>query len=184
MDKHFINLTNGLEIFENNTEFVKIVNEVNFIYVASTTIENKNYIKLFSELDHNFLFNLAIGNNVIFYDFGTNRKLSKTCYLAIPLIKYCLTRYWLDVDDKNLAVRYSKDGKQIFNNYDYYNTIYSDIFLNSKTKEKVFVKTKLKKYRNKFLITDKINLEFVSDSTSNDGDYEYYKNIIKNVWKK
>ena len=38
MDKHFINLTNGLEIFENNTEFVKIVNEVNFIYVASTTI--------------------------------------------------------------------------------------------------------------------------------------------------
>src|SRR5574343_1708626 len=83
MDKHFINLTNGLEIFENNTEFVKIVNEVNFIYVASTTIENKNYIKLFSELDHNFLFNLAIGNNVIFYDFGTNRKLSKTCYLAI-----------------------------------------------------------------------------------------------------
>ena len=45
-------------------------------------------------------------------------------------------------------------------------------------KDKVFLKTKLKKYKNKFLLTSKISLDFTSNSTVNDGKYSYYKEII------
>lgn len=172
---HFINLTNGLEALPE----IQPGESINYMYLASTTIENKNYLKLFSDLDHNFLFHLAIGSNVVFYDFGTNRVLSKTCYLGVSLIKYVLTRYWLDLDDKGLAIRYSRDGKYKYNEHRFFSYIYDQLFTFDSNKDKVALKVKLKKYKTKFLLTDSIKLSFISSATTHDGDYEYYKNIIR-----
>ena len=173
-----MNLTNGLEAIE---KYNLDVNNLNFMYIASTTLENKNYLKLLTDLDHNFLFNLAIGNKVIFYDFGTNRKLSKTCYFGIPFIKYCLTRFLLGVNDDNFCYKHPKHSKAIkFSEIERFNFLYDSIFIYNNNKEKEFLKNKLKKYKNKFLLTNAINLEFISESTVNDGNYNYYKNLIKN----
>lgn len=177
--KHFINLTNGLEAI---SKYNLDVNKLNYMYIASTTLERKDYIKLLNDLDHNFLFNLAIGNEVIFYDFGTNRMLSKTCYFAIPFIKYVLTRFWLDKNDSNLCYRHPRHSKEIrFPEWDRFNEIYNSIFIYDTNKEKNFIKTKLKKYKNKFLNTNEIKLDFICSSTINDGNYEYYKQIIKQI---
>ena len=173
--KHFINLTNGLEILENTSIDV---DKFNFMYIASTTLERNNYLKLLTDLDHNFLFNLAIGNEVIFYDFGTNRKNSKTCYLGINFIRYALTRFWLDTDNKELCFRNLRNSNKKIKEEIRFNEIYCNLFTINMDKDKVYLKTKLKKYKNKFLLTNKINLEFISNSTVNDGKYNYYKDII------
>lgn len=177
-EKHFINLTNGIEkipeLLESNIPF-------EFCYIASTTIERKDYIKLFLDLDHNLLLNLAIGNKCYFYDYGTNRVMSKTCYSAVPLINYILTRYWLSKDDINLCYRYTRTGKEKLSVGNYYNYIYEQLFLYDSNSEKQKVKTKLKKYKNKFLLTKEIQLIPISKSTINDGDYEFYKQILSKL---
>ena len=173
--KHFINLTNGLEIINNSS---LDIDKLNYMYIASTTLERNDYIKLLTDLDHNFLFNLAIGNEVIFYDFGTNRKNSKTCYLGINFIRYALTRFWLETDNKSLCFRNTRNTNDKIKEEKRFNELYLDLFVNNMDKNKVFLKTKLKKYKNKFLLTEKINLDFISNSTKHDGDYDYYKNII------
>ena len=63
MDKHFINLTNGIEAipFLDNYEFVRI---------PSTYCEAKAWDKLMLSLDSNFLMNLAVGNTCIIYDYS------------------------------------------------------------------------------------------------------------------
>lgn len=174
MDKHFINLTNGLEALSSLEG-----KDVSYCYIASTTLERHNYIKLFSDLDHNFLFNLAIGNNCYFYDYGTNRPYSKTCYFGIPLIVYILTRFWLDRNEDKLCYRLDRRGLNSFPEIQKYNDIYTYLFLVNSTKEKEFIKTKLRKYK-KFLITNEIKLTAISQSTTHDGDYSYYKSIIEN----
>ena len=50
--KNWINLTNGIEDIENLDNF-------SFIRIQSTTLERKDYIKLFLDLDHNFLIHLV-----------------------------------------------------------------------------------------------------------------------------
>lgn len=173
MIKHFINLTNGIEKISELKD-----HDLNFCYIASTTIERKDYIKLIRDLDHNLLFNLAIGNTCILYDYGTNRPFSKTCYHGVQIIVYILTRYWLGKDYERLAYRLDRRGKKVFKEIDYYNKIYEDLFLYNNTKEKNQVKNKLSKYK-KFLLTDEIKLLPCSSSTKHDGDYTFYKNLIK-----
>lgn len=172
----FINLTNGLEHLKNYQDRLK---ELSFVYIASTTIEQRAWCKLIGDLDHNLLLNLAIGNNCLVVDCGTNRVFSKTIYLGIPLIKYILTRYWLGIDDPNLCYRYNRNGTKGSNEYRYFSQIYEQLFLYNNTKEKEFVKTKLKKYKNKFLLTNTIKLHGTSYSTTNDGRYDYFKDILK-----
>jgi len=179
MTKYFLNLTNGLEKLE-DIEFIIPIEQLNFTYIASTTLENKNYLKLLTELDHNLLFNLAIGNTCYFYDYGTNRPFSKTCYQGVPLIVYLLTRFWLGIDDESLCYRYDRRGEnKIFDVKERYKFIYDYLFTYDSNKDKEYLKTKLKKYKHKFLITNRINLIPISKSTINDGNYEYHKNIIK-----
>lgn len=176
MKKNFINLTNGLEAIE---KYDLNINELNYMYLASTTIERANYIKLIMDLDHNFLFNLAIGNEVVFYDFGTKKNISKSCYMGINLIRYILTRYWLDLDDESLCFRNTRNSKKEISEILHFKSIYNTLFMYNSTKEKKALKTKLNKYKNKFLLTNKIKLRYISSSTNHDGDYKYYKQIIK-----
>lgn len=171
----FLNLTNGLEKLPT---LRKLRLEINFIRIQSTTIERKCWIKLLTDLDHNLLFNLAIGNECIVWDCGTNREISKTIYLGVPLIRYCLSRYWLEVTPDNIF-RIGRTGTITNQKLDnYFDEIYKELFVFNSTKEKELMKTKLRYYR-KFLLTKEIKLIGCSISTANDGNYNYFKKIAK-----
>lgn len=176
MNKHYVNLTNGIEAIE---EIKKLKEPISFIRICSTTVERKDYIKLFSDLDHDLLLHCALGYNCHIYDFGTNRVMSKTCYFAIPFINYVLNRYWYDLDET--YVRIGRNGSittEIYNTY--FEKCYTFLFHFDSNKEKEFMKTKLKYYK-KFLNSDRVILTPHSKSTIHDGKYEFYKEtLIKN----
>ena len=162
---NFLNLTNGLE-------FIESVDNPQFIRIRSTTLERKNYLFLLMDLDHNLLMNIALGNICKIYDCGTNRKMSKTIYLGVPFIRYALTRRWLGED--NEAFRYSRDGLKSFNISRYFQQSYNEIFVWNQNSEKGKLKTKLDYYK-KFLNTEALNIEGVSQSTNMDGKNFYWK---------
>lgn len=173
--KHFVNLTNGILAIP---ELDQAGIPYEFIRIQSTTLENKNWIKLFTDLDHNFLINLALGNMCIVYDYGTNRPYSKTIYMGLEIIRYILNRYWYNYDDLE-ARRYTRNGKSFVNGMrGYYNEIYEKLFIYDSTKEKIALKNKLKYYK-RFLNDNTINLEGRSESTDKDGNYEYMSNLLK-----
>lgn len=178
MDKHFINLTNGLEWMIDGSI---PPSEANYMHISSTSLENKDYVKLLKDLDHNFLFNLAIGNTVYLYDCGANKEYSKVCYKGVPLLNYLLTRFWLGHHVPSLCYRYNRTGvTKIYDQEEEYKSIYDFIFERFATKQKKEIKVKLSKYKNKFLNNSlkEINIIPVSKSTNKDGNYPFYKNII------
>lgn len=170
--KIYLNCTNGLEWMDN---FPK--EDINFIRIQSTTIERKDYLKLIGDLDHNFLMYLALGYECHVYDCGTNRPYSKTIYQGIPLIKYILERRWLDLIPPNVhnLTRFGAVGHDVT---EYYNHVYTQLFIYDKTQEKVKVKKKIDYYK-RFLNTKELHLYGHSKSTSHDGDYSFYSQIAK-----
>jgi hypothetical protein len=172
MIKHFVNLTNGIE------QIPKLnPKEINFLRIQSTTLESKNYYKLFSELDNDFLMHLALGNECRVYDFGTNRPLSKTIYLGLPIIKYCLDKYWTGYEADTVMV-----GKKFQCNVKDYveKEIYGKYFLyhNEKTLQAKINLTQKFTYFRKF-VKGKINLVGISKSTNHDSDVTFYKSILE-----
>lgn len=173
--KHFVNLTNGIEFVEG---LIKGGFEVHFVRVQSTTIERKNWQKLIGDLDHNLLMYLALGYECFFYDCGTNRPLSKTCYTGVHLINYILARRWTGktIDAKRL----SRDGKNTFNEEGLYNHIYDGLFTHNQSSESKALKRKIDYYK-RFIQGDIGQLVEVSCSTENDGKYKHYSNLINNL---
>ncbi len=174
VEKHFINLTNGIDkIKELNEKGI----DYSFIRIQSTSLERKDYLKLLVDLDHNLLINLALGNKCIIYDYGTNRKLSKTIYCGIPLIEYILNRYWYNLETK--PYRLNRNGSKIIYDVDtLYKGIYNDLFTYNSLKPKLHLKTKLNYYKF-FLNSDRVYIQGISESTNNDGKYQYYSDILK-----
>lgn len=175
MIKHYLNLTNGIEWLE---EIKNTKEPYSFIRIQSTTLERKNYLKLFNDLDHDFLLHLALGFKCIVYDCGTNRPFSKTIYYGIPLIRYVLNRRWFDLipDTVNRLNRNGSIGENVSVQY---NKIYNELFRWDQNISKEHLKKKLD-YYSKYLVGNEISLEGISKSTKNDGNYELYSKIVKN----
>ena len=154
MDKHFINLTNGIEAipFLDNYEFVRI---------PSSYCETKSWDNLLFSLDSNFLMNLAVGNTCIIYDYSQNKEMPRALYQGVEYIKFVLYKRWFNVDYKPM-VNHN-------NCFDYFNSIR----LSVSTKRKI-------DYFKKFLYTDKLNIKLSTGKTNFDGNYQYYKDILIN----
>lgn len=173
MKNYFLNLTNGIEYLP------KLDEPHHFTRIRSTTIERKDYLFLLMDLDHNFLLHLAMGKECVFVDYGTNRKNSKTIYTAIPLILYILNRRWLGKEIE--PYRYTRGSdKKIYDRKQYYEHIYNELFLWNQTKDKNKMKTKID-YFKKFLNTNEIKCEVIGNSTHNDGNYSFYRDILLNL---
>jgi len=174
MIKHFVNLTNGIEAIP------EIRGDFSFIRIQSTTIEQRNYYKLFADLDHNLLMWLVLGAECRIYDFGTNRPLSKTIYIGLPIIEYCLNKYWLGHEMENVWV-----GRKFNHNSKGYieEKIYSRLFAFHDEKllpAKISMNTRFKYYR-KFIPDnlERISLIGCSTSTKWDSNTCFYKQILK-----
>lgn len=176
---HYLNLTNGLGFCPELRAESKY-NNLRAIRIQSTTIERKNYIKLFMDLDHDLLFNLAIGNSCTIYDMGTNRPYSKTISYGIPLIRYILSRFWA-LDYQHLAFRLSKNGlNAIYDCEQQFDHIYNTLFTFDSTKEKDALKKKLRYYKS--LVRKPISLYGISRATDKDGDKEYFFDLARQTW--
>lgn len=175
MKHYFLNLTNGIEYLPNIED-----GTIHFMRIKSTTIESKDWLFLLMDLDHNFLFHLALGKEVIFVDYSTNRLLSKTIYRSLPLIEYCLNRFWLGLETKAYRRGKNKESK-IFDQDEYYRQIYNSVFILHYTPQGEKLKNKLKYYK-RFLNTTEIKINYVTNSTKNDGNYEFYKEFIETYY--
>lgn len=87
MIKHFLNLTNGLEWFNE-------VENPSLIRIESTAIEHKDWLRVLRDLDANFLMCVARGYQCHIYDCGTRREISKTISFGVPFLKSQLKEYW------------------------------------------------------------------------------------------
>ena len=169
MTVNFINLTNGLEFFDK-------VDNPQFLRIRSTTLERKDYLFLLMDLDHNFLMNLALGNECFVYDCGANKDFSKTISLGLPFIKYALERRWLGIDKSPFIL--NKAGVVKMNNHSYFSKIYQYLFFHNQNQEKAKLKAKLDYYI-KFLDTETLKITGVSVSTDKDNDNIYWKSKLK-----
>ncbi len=173
MIKSFVNLTNGIEA-------IPVLDDFSFIRIQSTTLENQNYYKLFADLDHNLLMWLATGYECKVYDFGTNRPLSKTIYLGVPIIRYCLNKYWLGYEEEKVIAGRNKG----MNIKDYVEKeIYQKLFVYHSERRlpaKISLSVKYKYYR-RFITSalKQVNLIGVSQRTNHDSDVEFYANVLR-----
>jgi hypothetical protein len=157
--KIFLNLTNGIEALE---KFNLNIDDVNFIRIQSTHIENAAFDKLLLTLDSNFLMSLALGYDCLIYDFGANNSTSKAVYYGLEWIKYVLNIRWFDrletpyIKEKNVAKQFAEHYKK----------------LDKKTKKQL-------DYYRKFLLTDKLKLRAITEATKNDNQPNYFLDIIQ-----
>ena len=160
--KKYINLTNGVE-YLNELD----LKNVNFIRINSTYIEQKHYDLLFSRLSDDLLLHLALGYQCQIYDTSCHG-FSLIYRVGIPIIKYFLTKVWLD---KEMPLYFStRSGKHfICNNPEWLNQIWKS--LKKSTRKKL-------KYYKMFLNTEEIKLEEISKYTEKDGNYPYFKLLI------
>ena len=157
--KIFLNLTNGIEALK---KYNLNIDEVNFIRIQSTHIENEAFDKLLSTLDSNFLMSLALGYECIIYDFGAKNYISKAIYYGIEWIKYVLNIRWFN----KLETPYIK-GKKVEKQFaEHYKKI------NKKTKKQL-------DYYKKFLVTNQLNITSITTTTNNDNQPDFYLEIIK-----
>jgi|WetSurMetagenome_2_1015567.scaffolds.fasta_scaffold162263_2 hypothetical protein len=173
--KHFVNLTNGIEHIE---ELLEMGCDVNFVRIQSTTLERKDWSKLMHDLDHNLLMYLALGYDCYFYDCGTNRTLSKTCSVGVHLVNYILQRRWTGQIPP--AVRFSKNGRHKYNEDKFYDYVYNHLFTYNQDGEKAKLKKKIDYYR-KYAVGDIGDIIPASRSTSNDGNYVFYSNLVRKL---
>jgi len=172
IEKHYINLTNGIEWIEN-------IPIDGFLRIRSTTLERHDFLFLMMDLDHNLLMHLALGYKCIIYNCGTRKEFSRTVYQGIPIINYILNRRWYDINPDFIPrVRRNGTLDESMNLFEYFDHIYKNLFVHDMNSNKVKLKVKLDYYK-RFLGGIKVLLEGKSISTINDGNYDYFSSKIK-----
>lgn len=164
MEKHFLNLTNGIEALEREGLNLE---EVSFIRLQSCHCEAHQWDSILREIDYNFLMSLALGYKCYVYDFGANANSSKAAYFGLEWIRYVLNRRWLNIDYIPVV-----KGKKVTN---YFENEYEKI-----TK---FAKKRIDYFR-KYLFTDEIIIIPVTSATRHDNQPDYFKRILTNSLKK
>ena len=159
----FINLTNGIEALS-----IYFINTFQFIRIQSTYLERGFLEKVLQDLDNNFLMKLALGKKCIVFDFSSRRckkreGVSRSCWQGLSWIEYCLNRIW-----------FGEETEYKWGMHHHFKEQYSK--LSNPTKNKL-------KYYKKFLMTDKINLKYISKKTTHDSDVEFYKKVLEEYMK-
>jgi hypothetical protein len=153
----YLNLSNGIEYLENARYYDS------FIRIQSTALEQKRWDFVIQELDYNFLIDCVTGKSIIVVDFSAKRNISRALWQGVPFIEYVLNKYVLGVEDAQCFFKKHNATK------------YIDEVISK------FEKRTLKKldYLKKFATTERVVIDFIGDRTEHDGDYGYYKDILK-----
>ena len=173
MQKHYINLTNGiewiykigLEWIEPNDNGIRQLSEFSIIRIPSTYLEKKAYLSLFLTLDANFLMNCAIGNEIHVYDCGCRREMSKVISFGIPLIQDILNHIWYKHE-------FTKDN---------YRKIYEKTFVYHDMINLEMLGALKEKYAyfRRYCNLGKVMIVGHSMMTEHDGNRQYYQQLVK-----
>lgn len=159
---YYLNLTNGIEFIPRICSYTTF----KFIRIQSTACEQKRWDFILQELDYNFLLDLALGEEVVVIDYGANKPVPRACYQGIEWVKYALNKCWFGKEEKAIVRGYDSTN--------YFRECYAK--LDKRTLKKL-------EYFKKFLMTSELHLEYKTKSTDKDGDYDYYKDILKTYCK-
>jgi len=153
----YINLTNGIELISSFPEGYR------FLRIQSTACEQKRWDFIIADLDHDLLMNLAIGNDCVVYDCGHNGE-PRALWQGLEWIKYVLNRIWF-----GKIIEPVLRGKKI--GHFYFDEQYRN--LSKPTVSKL-------QYYKKFLLTNEIYLRGIYDKTEHDGQYDFYREVLRN----
>ena len=178
--KKFINLTNGIEVLP------RLINEggvgfddVSWLRIQSTHCENTNYNGIIEGLDHNFLMNAALGSVCVLYDYGSRGTgkligpddhrygIPRSYWWGLEWIRHCLSNVW--------HLPESEEPQRFVRGYNMKGLFDSAISAMPKT-----LKRKLKYYR-PYLLTSQLYIYGVYGRTSEDGEKEFYHNLMRNL---
>ena len=152
----FINLTNGLELLPG------ISGEIEFIRIQSSLCEAKNWSQIIEDLDYNFLINLAQGKECLILDCSQRGGESRAIWQGVQWIRYAVNRAWFDIRTESWT--------RSHNSTEYFKKEYEK--LSKRAKRKL-------RYIKKFLNCFFIKLYAYGGWTEHDGDYEYFRKILK-----
>lgn len=155
---NYLNLTNGLEYKDK-------VNDYKFVRIQSTLCEAKCWDKLIRDLDYNFLLDLAQGNTIYIYDASSKKNETRALYQGIEFVRYVLIRRWFNAK--------SADIPAVVNGHNV--NEYFEIEYKKLSKE---AKRKLD-YVKKFVNTKGIYIKRICKKSLHDGDYQYYKELLR-----
>lgn len=155
-EKHYLNLTNGLNSIEKH-----YFSDINVIRIQSTKCEDPGqYEDIIMDLDYDFLLHIALGFKVIVHDYthrGRNNK-PRAIWQGLKWVEFVLNRIWFNKEMR------CENGMNVFFQERYKK-------LSKKTRNKI-------KYFRKFLKTDHLTIEGRTDLTTHDGDYSYFSNLL------
>ena len=151
----YINLTNGIEAIPH-------VDDYRFIRIQSTACEQKRWDFILQDLDTDLLMNLALGHKCVVYDYGHNG-VPRALWQGVEFVRYVLSRRWLN----QLIMPVMRGGQGVG---DYFDGEYCRLL------ERTFRKLDYFKH---FLQADKIDLWTVGQRTEHDGQYGWYRDIVR-----
>ena len=155
----YLNLTNGIEAL-----YLSDIRDPRFLRIQSTACEQKRWDFILQDLDYDFLMSLALGNHVVVYDYSRRKKVSRAIWQGLKWVEYVLNRIWFDRHITVVLERNSMDVTKYFD--EQYNKI------SERTKVKL-------KYFRKFLMTERLNLDFVTGTTLHDSDNGFYRRVLE-----
>ena len=159
-EKHFINLTNGIQAIE-DFQFEN-PRDLSFIRIQSCHCERQMYEQILIDLDNNFLMYAAMGYTCKVYDYGARCEISKANATGLEWIRYVLNRRWF----KKIITPVVK-GKNVS---DYFYEKYKG--LSYRTKRKI-------DYFKKFINTNEVKIISVANATDNDNKPDYFISVIE-----
>ena len=158
----YINLTNGIEAIPDlqGTDY-------RFLRIQSTMCEQHNWDRILQDLDYDFLMNVALGNEVVVYDFGAGRPIPKSVYQGLEFIKYVLHKRWLG--QEYLTDINKSPGSPIRCDCNsYFESCYKNLERRSIAKVDY-----CKPY-----VRGSIQITAITASTRHDSDKEFYRSIL------
>ncbi len=163
--KIYINLTNGLEFFEQKPELG--ADDVVFMRLQSTHCEQKRWEQVLSEVPDDMLFRLALGYKVIVVDFSGRRKVPRAIWQGMELLKYVLYRLWFDRE-------YLPPTRAARDKGEYFQWVYGRIKENRNLRRRF-------EYFKRYLMTDDLDIEYITGHSSLDTKWERIYEIVRRL---
>eukprot|EP00188_Purpureofilum_apyrenoidigerum_P003348 Plantae.Rhodophyta-Purpureofilum_apyrenoidigerum.ctg3475.p2 GENE.Plantae.Rhodophyta-Purpureofilum_apyrenoidigerum.ctg3475~~Plantae.Rhodophyta-Purpureofilum_apyrenoidigerum.ctg3475.p2 ORF type:complete len:282 (-),score=43.49 Plantae.Rhodophyta-Purpureofilum_apyrenoidigerum.ctg3475:227-1072(-) len=114
-NKHFVNLTNGIETLKVVRDRLHVKDPM-FLRLQSSLCERGAYEKILSETDHNFLTHVATGHNCYVYDLASRSKkygVPRAIWYGLEFVRYACAFCWFGENSPQLPETVLLRGKNV-----------------------------------------------------------------------
>lgn len=161
MERHWINLTNGLQAIADHS-----LTDYHVMRLQSTHCEQKRWADTLASVPDEFMWHLAMGDTCVVYDYGARKSCPRAVWQGLELFRYVAERRWFGrVVEPNGGV--GAMGS-------YFSSVYAEL-------------TKPQKHRLDYYGgfarmggVERVSMRYVTDATSHDGDRGFMLRCAKN----